>query len=143
MSHTLVSLERDAALAEFHRLRTGPTMPKVMLAMCVNFFTFASVAAASDEPARIATDREIAAIRDSLQTKLKDADSAKFLNVRVKGSTACGQINAKNSYGAYSGFQVFNAFVVVTTEGKTKAMVLVIDRDDSDVAARACAKSGL
>lgn|SRR5574337_446890 len=45
---------------------------------------------------------------------LKDPDSAKFRDVGIYKSTTgkggvsvCGQINAKNSYGAYNGFRGF------------------------------------
>lgn len=40
-----------------------------------------------------------------VRAALKDPDSAKFSNVRVKEGTAfvCGQVNAKNSFGGYVG----------------------------------------
>lgn len=44
---------------------------------------------------------------------LKDPDSAKFRDVRLKayfdGAVVCGQVNAKNSYGGYAGFKSFVA----------------------------------
>lgn len=44
--------------------------------------------------------------------KLKDADSAKFRNIYVKDkSLVCGEVNAKNSYGGYSGFVFFNSVI--------------------------------
>lgn len=48
---------------------------------------------------------------------LKDEDSAHFryrdepLKLGKKGWFVCGQVNAKNSYGGYSGFQTFSATV--------------------------------
>jgi len=44
--------------------------------------------------------------------KLKDPDSAKFRNVVIKQNYTrakfiCGQVNGKNSYGAYAGFSQF------------------------------------
>lgn len=42
---------------------------------------------------------------------LKDPESAKFRNVRVSpymgGYVVCGEVNAKNSYGGYTGFTRF------------------------------------
>lgn len=47
----------------------------------------------------------------ALAYNLKDPDSAKFRNVRAglrgKDYMVCGEINGKNSYGAYSGYQPF------------------------------------
>lgn len=44
--------------------------------------------------------------------KLKDPNSASFRNVRIvhgkKVRKVCGEVNAKNSYGGYSGFKTFS-----------------------------------
>jgi len=50
--------------------------------------------------------------QDSVKRLLKDPDSAKFRNIFVnkskKGFTVvCGEVNAKNSFGGYTGFQRF------------------------------------
>ena len=46
--------------------------------------------------------------REGLATTLKDADSAKFRNLRKDTfGKICGQVNSKNSYGAYAGFTHF------------------------------------
>lgn len=61
-------------------------------------------------------------LKEAFEDNLKDADSAKFKDLRYKpGDSAglwhmCGQVNAKNSYGAYSGFDRFTG--VVVKEGK-------------------------
>ncbi len=49
---------------------------------------------------------------DAVKSKLKDGDSAKFRNVYfIRGTkgipVSCGEVNSKNSFGAYSGFQRF------------------------------------
>ena len=43
--------------------------------------------------------------------QLKDPDSAQFRNLRVSagGVARCGEVNAKNSYGGYTGFRAFVA----------------------------------
>lgn len=49
----------------------------------------------------------------NLTDSLKDPDSAKFRNVRMKAfdgmHVVCGEVNAKNSYGGYTGFKKFAA----------------------------------
>ena len=49
----------------------------------------------------------------SLTDTLKDPDSAKFRNVRMKKyddmHIICGEVNAKNSYGGYTGYKKFAA----------------------------------
>ena len=49
---------------------------------------------------------------NAVKSKLKDGDSAKFRNVYfIRGTkgipVSCGEVNSKNSFGAYSGFQRF------------------------------------
>jgi hypothetical protein len=55
----------------------------------------------------------------SLARSLKDPDSARFQNVRLAessfGKVVCGEANAKNSYGGYTGFKRF----VAGTNGST------------------------
>lgn len=54
------------------------------------------------------TAQDVKAIKASLQSRLKDADSAKIKGVQVAADgTTCGMLNAKNSYGAYGGFEPF------------------------------------
>lgn len=50
--------------------------------------------------------------KDAVRSRLKDADSATFQKVRhynskQYGHIACGEVNAKNSFGGYTGFQRF------------------------------------
>lgn len=55
----------------------------------------------------------IAAGKANITTDLKDPSSAKFRNLFIGGEKAlpalCGEIAAKNSYGAYTGFKRFYA----------------------------------
>ena len=49
---------------------------------------------------------------EAIKAKLKDADSAKFRNVKFYSGVApvtCGEVNAKNSFGGYSGYERFIA----------------------------------
>ncbi|RKL15377.1 hypothetical protein BFJ72_g15351 [Fusarium proliferatum] len=58
-------------------------------------------------------DAALDAGKSSVLGVLKDPDSARFRNVRLKayfdGAVVCGEVNAKNSYGGYGGFTKFVA----------------------------------
>ena len=45
--------------------------------------------------------------------RMKDPDSLKWRNLAVVGDTLCGEVNGKNGYGGYVGYQRF--FATVTT----------------------------
>lgn len=50
--------------------------------------------------------------KEAIKTKLKDPDSAQFRNVQFHAGIApvtCGEVNAKNSFGGYSGYERFIA----------------------------------
>ena len=68
--------------------------------------------------------------REALQDVLKDAESAKLRNVKREfGGSICGEVNAKNGFGAYGGFKPF-----YISEGKAR----VDDDDIFNLAARIC-----
>lgn len=64
------------------------------------------------------------AAEEAVRAQLKDGDSAKFRNLYVKKQfsgqyvgnkfvndvATCGEVNAKNGYGAYTGFRRFYVF---------------------------------
>ena len=84
--------------------------------------------------ARDATPTEIELIRDALQMKLKDADSAKFRSVRIidpaVGSPygdVCGDLSSKNGYGAYVGFTRFFTRFEVKPDGKRVFQTPILD----------------
>jgi len=70
---------------------------------------------------------ELRAVRQSAAMSLRDPDSAKFRNVRrynmVRDSTTveipvyCGEINGKNAFGAYAGFQKFAVLAETAKKG--------------------------
>lgn len=49
--------------------------------------------------------------QQAVANQLKDPGAAQFRNVRLvenaKGTVVCGELNGKNSYGAYTGFKRF------------------------------------
>ena len=114
-------------------------------------FACAILAAAAVHAApnlRPATKAEIEAIRLRMQDDLKDADSAKLRKVFADGPTnavrnVCGEVNAKNSYGAYGGYVKFYTMIAPTTDGKTLSLAVMLDNDDDAAATRACAMYGM
>ena len=62
-------------------------------------------AMASDVVTRDATEAELVVIkRDLSYTNLRDPFSAELRGIKVRGDMYCGFINAKNGFGAYTGF---------------------------------------
>ena len=96
-----------------------------------------------------ATETEIQAIRSAFTLSLKDAESAKFKGVRreagERGGTTCGYINAKNSYGAYSGFRLFHAQLLImpTDPSDIRVFNAVVDEGESSLATQFCRDAGL
>lgn len=59
---------------------------------------------------RAPTSAELKAISMQVADRLKDPDSAKLTDVRVSSGEfryVCGMVNAKNSYGGYTGKKPF------------------------------------
>lgn len=61
---------------------------------------------------------DVEKLRSAMERSLKDASSAKFLSLRtaLKKSNPltyalCGEVNSKNSYGAYEGYTTFYAII--------------------------------
>lgn len=82
-------------------------------------------------------------LREAMESVLKDADSAKFKNIRYAEAspdswTMCGEVNAKNSYGGYAGFETFAA-MAFKEGGKAKYFVLRV----GGVSDEFCANYGL
>jgi hypothetical protein len=62
--------------------------------------------------------REITAAKEAARSLLNDPDSAQFRNLEVHSvndqlATVCGEVNARNRMGGYSGFERF-AYVLKT-----------------------------
>lgn len=116
--------------------------------------SFAAVAllalpAFAQQTSRPATEAEIEILRDGMESRLKDAESARFRNVRFGAGehkeVVCGEVNSKNSYGAYAGFTSFiaNHFDRDETKGE-KDIIFVIGIDDRyPVAQKMCADKGV
>lgn len=55
---------------------------------------------------------------------LKDPASAQFRDVHANGPAVCGEINSKNSYGAYVGFR---RFVVIDGRARVEMDLASVD----------------
>lgn len=76
------------------------------------------------------SDKERTGVIRSLATMLKDPDSARYQwPNKVHDSVYCGLVNAKNSYGGYTGFVPYFAFVN-TDRGNLETVVLQIATTD-------------
>ena len=71
------------------------------------------------------TAEEKAVFEAAVRRDLKDPDSARFRwNPEVRDNVIyCGFVNAKNSYGGYTGFKLFLLFHEFNPEGKLVAMM--------------------
>ncbi|EOL9019488.1 hypothetical protein ACP6QU_001066 [Cronobacter dublinensis] len=84
------------------------------------------------------TDKDFIKIGENLvRDTLKDPDSAKFDSsfhaVGEMDGYVCGRVNAKNSYGAYTGKKPYYVYID-TEDGKLKdhgAVVIASDDDNS------------
>lgn len=98
---------------------------------------------------RALTASEQAAIARGLETSLKDPDSARLLwlpfpaTVPDGSAFYCGQINAKNGFGGYTGFAPYIAGVRVQGNRVITAGLITIGRGSmANVVMRECAQSG-
>ncbi|QAX77694.1 hypothetical protein D5F51_03500 [Yersinia hibernica] len=77
---------------------------------------------------RVLTNEESSVIEAWVKRGLKDPDSAKLLMSNIITSLNgesrqlyCGLVKAKNSYGGYSDWVVFQSFITKNSQGKTIA----------------------
>lgn len=116
-------------------------MKRFILLLCLPLAAHAQV--------RPATPEEVAAIEQGMRNRLKDPDSMKMENVRVApGSlptmrTVCGEVNAKNGFGGYTGMRTFYGSLILR-EGKPPAGIVIgVDNGRGNAASSMCAKEGL
>jgi hypothetical protein len=89
---------------------------------------------------------QIIAVQVGVMASLKDPDSARFGPIYAVRSpdgviVACGYVNAKNSFGGYTGDQPFNG--VLTSSGRF--MAAAVGGDDMRISAilTVCQRSGI
>lgn len=101
--------------------------------------------------ARALLPEEIAIVESTVKKTLKAPYSAHFEHgdflETEKNSLYCGLVNAKNSYGAYTGNQLFSVMLMKNDRGEFKA--LSMDKNfaddkplDQEIIAASCASAG-
>ncbi len=95
------------------------------------------------QPTRGLSPKESVAVQALIAAKLKDPDSAKFTDMKLRASAdgvrICGTINAKNSFGGYTGAQRF--YLVASPE--LVARSIEIDNVQAPYAEGACRGLGM
>jgi hypothetical protein len=81
----------------------------VVIAALLNFLNFLG---RSPTPAQVAEENaksHAIGLMRGLKASLKDPESAKFgrITIDAKGALLCGEVNAKNSFGGYTGMDTF------------------------------------
>lgn len=120
-------------------------MKKLILAVSL------TVAGFSIQAAEL-TAKEKAIIMKAVKDQLKDPESAKFrwmplpakINQKHFVDSYCGLVNAKNSYGGYTGFDPFEAQVARTDDGKFEVISVTVSNGNltaSDIA-KMCSTTG-
>lgn len=112
-----------------------------------------AVPATAAEPYKL-TKSDTAEIERSVRRELKDPESARFkgfLATKTKGgATVCGFVNAKNSYGGYTGFVPFSGYLIKARKTTTGQMVPYLSlvtiggtRNDLFAVRSICLKDGI
>jgi len=94
------------------------------------FLSLLTVSISINADTRDLNSKEIAAIETAVKENLKDPDSAKFnfgQYLDNKSQVYCGYVNAKNSYGGYTGNQLFSVMISKVNEDKYAAFPLGVD----------------
>lgn len=81
------------------------------------------------EPHELSGD-EMQMVKDKVLSILKDPDSAQFKDIAASIAEeengiveACGYVNAKSSYGGYTGFQPFSIVIHTEKDAETRPMM--------------------
>lgn len=94
----------------------------------------ANAAPISGKAAPTAISGEDSGVERLVRARLKDPDSARFQNIRNVGrGEICGEVNAKNAFGGYVGFQHF-----WLKDADAPQPTLVIDSPSSRLAGIIC-----
>lgn len=113
------------------------------------FFIFFFInCALAENTARQLTAEEVALIKDKMETQLYDSESARYklpeliLTNTTGGANYCGLVNAKNTYGAYTGYTAFQLmFYRRNDNDRTDIAFLLLDSGNGAIK-RTCQKNG-
>jgi hypothetical protein len=90
------------------------------------------------------TASDIKTIEGSVAYRMKDPSSTQFRNVvavqKADGSVAvCGEVNSKNSFGAYNGFSPFSGYL---KNGRLEGTSVAYDQSSANLIAKNCVMIG-
>ncbi|PHM69490.1 hypothetical protein [Xenorhabdus sp. KJ12.1] len=93
-------------------------------------------------------DDILEAVKEQVNRAMKDPTSSLFRDVviyrdREDKAYACGEVNGKNVYGAYTGFKPFIANVVITKDGIVPFVNYADEYSYDDFAPIVCEKKGV
>lgn len=98
------------------------------------------------------TAKEKTTIVKAVKDQLKDPDSAKFKWVKLADrinpkhfvDSYCGLVNAKNSYGGYTGFEPFEVMAARSENGKFVVISVSVSSSDlpTDAIVAMCSDNG-
>jgi len=101
------------------------------------------LAACAEKSYRDLSDAEKAAISKVVSDRLKDPESARFkwMKMVVGSINYCGLVNAKNSYGGYTGYTPFDASFATGKDGTVYMLnTSISDKDDLNSFTQKCAE---
>lgn len=89
-------------------------------------------------------------VHDGVKKSLKDPGSARFgghaAGISADGTIlVCGLVNARNSYGGYTGDQPYSGLLLTTKSGRRVFIPVKIggDRNDREAVVKVCRSDGL
>jgi hypothetical protein len=72
-------------------------------------------------------------VKAQVASQMKDPESSKFTNLKVRLATLCGEVNWKNSFGAYAGAEKFRGVDgAITMRSKAESLDAMLK--DTEVA---------
>ena len=114
----------------------------------IPLFALATIAAPASAaiPTGPLPDEARAAVMQSINDKLRDSETARWRWPDVpetSGLTYCGWLNAKNAYGAYTGYRPYAVILDKGAKGWFSRLVSLAEREAVEVIVRSqCAAKG-
>lgn len=122
--------------------RKNTTALRLMVASTIALGAIPFAATAATPTA--ASKAVLKAVTVEVKATAKDADSVKIRNLRMVKADGlvkfCGEVNAKNSYGGYTGFRPLAGFLMLN--GNHPVYTSVSDIDNVDLSRAMCARDG-
>lgn len=142
LSEASQSINKGTIVSNSIALTIAPLLIGGAMRSILGLVLSVSALSALAQPAPKISER---ALRAAFEDRLKDADSAKFRSIKHKATNAkgswviCGEVNAKNSYGGYQGYEHFLGMVFKDGKAAAEYSILGI----GEAASMTCDKEGL